>query len=85
MWEGLQTRNPKRRVIDERGNDRGGEGQTLNREKRQRVDPVREGPKVDIMVPKRRGKELELHRKEVRERKEREKCERELNTRKERE
>ena len=37
------------------------------------------------MVPKRRGKELELHRKEVRERKEREKCERELNTRKERE
>ena len=28
--EGAQTRNFKRRVVDEKGSDRGGEGQTCN-------------------------------------------------------
>ena len=49
------------------------------------MDPVRDGPQKDRGVVKRKGRELEQHRREVRERKEREKCERVINTKREKE
>ena len=56
--EWKRTRNPKRRVIDEMGIDRGSESHAPSREKRHKVDTNLEGTHLERVVLKRKGKEL---------------------------
>ena len=67
VWK--RTRNPKRRVIDEMGFNKGSESHAPSREKRQKIDTNLEGTHLERFVLRRKGKEEELHRKDVRERK----------------
>ena len=76
----IRERNHKRGPVNEEISSTGGEVPVATGEKRLRLEPIDiiEQCKERVVTIRRRGREAELHRREVRERKEREKCEREI-------